>query len=202
MKELKRKANHQTVMLILASASEGRKLILEELGTSFFVDVSNIDEASFNISDVEKLVMSLATEKAFSVAKKYKDAIVIGADTVVYHQGEIIGKPLNGKEAEKILLKLSDSTHQVITGVTLVDVRQNRVVRAKNISDVTFVPIPLSDIKKYVATGEAMGRSGAYASQGLASKFIKTIVGDPTNVVGLPKDTLLTLFGELELYLG
>ena len=197
MRELKRKINNQIVPLVLASESEGRKLILESLNFKFSIDCSDIVEESYSASNAEELVTLLAMEKAQTAAKKYTDALVIGADTVICYQGEIIGKPASKVEAEKILLKLSGNTHQVITGLAIIDVAQNKTVQVIAISYVTFFSITLAEIQEYVATGEPMGKSGAYASQGLAAKFIKNISGDITNVIGLPKDALLTLFDEL-----
>ena len=197
MLELKSKFTQKSVPLILASVSQGRKSILEKMNVKFSIDPADIDEKSYKASTPEELVSLLAREKAFSAAKKYTDAVIIGADTLVLFNGEVIGKPANNFEAEETLLKLSGHTHQVITALAIIDVTNKRMVQENTISSVTFYNIPLEEIRSYIATGEPMGKAGAYGSQGLGSKFIKNIVGDMTNVVGLPKESFLQLLDKI-----
>lgn len=147
-------------------------------------------------------VMLSAKEKARDVARSARNALVIGSDTVVAVDEHILGKPRDAADAARMLGMLSGRTHQVYTGVCLIDSRDGREECAAECTDVRFRELDEALIGRYVATGEPLDKAGAYAIQGLGSVLIEGITGDFFNVVGLPVyrlSRLLTHFGEEEL---
>ena len=170
-------------MLILASASERRQDILRAAGIPFRVVVSGVDESVLPGEVPEDHVRRLARLKAEAVGST-DDDVVLGSDTVVVIDNQILGKPTNAADARRMLRLLSARTHEVLTGICLrrpcsaiVDVASTRVA---------FSPLSDEEIDDYVSTGEPMDKAGAYAIQGLASKFVERIEGCYFNVVGLP----------------
>lgn len=170
-------------MLILASASPRRQEILQAAGIQFRVVVSGVDEALLPGETPEDHVRRLARLKAETVGD-VGDAVVLGADTMVVIDHHILGKPASAGDARRMLRLLSGRTHEVLTGIclrapgsTVIEVAATRV---------TFSPLSDGEIEDYVASGEPMDKAGAYAIQGLASKFIERIEGCYFNVVGLP----------------
>lgn len=172
--------------LVLASGSERRDHLLSWLKVSFDVVVSDFDEESIYEVDPEKLVKRLAYEKARTVATELGDGLVIGADTVVYCDGEVIGKPKDEKDAFQILKKLSGNKHLVYTGVCVFNAATGSVEKAVEKTMVEFRNLSDKDIRDYVATGEPMDKGGAYAIQMGAKGFVESVEGSYTNVVGLP----------------
>jgi len=179
--------------IILASGSPRRKDILNQAGITFEVMVSGIDEI-VRFTEPEKVVMDLSEQKAIDITEKNQgEFLVIGADTVVAFQDEIMGKPRNEEEAFLMLNKLQGNTHQVFTGVTLI-IKSDNEKENKNFqkisfyekTDVVMYPMTEKDILEYIATGEPMDKAGAYAIQGLCAIYIKEIKGDYNNVVGFP----------------
>jgi septum formation protein len=169
--------------LILASASPRRQELLRNAGISFTVQVANIPEIPLAGESPQACTMRLATEKARAISQQHSNEFVLGADTIVVVDGEILGKPRDEKDAARMLRLLSNKTHEVITGVCLLggfeDSRYERtLVSVSALSD--------EDIRQYVATREPMDKAGAYAIQGIASRWIHKIEGDYFNVVGLP----------------
>ncbi len=169
--------------LILASASPRRQELLRNAGISFTVEVANIPEIPLAGESPQACAMRLAAEKARTVSQQQSNEFVLGADTIVVVDGEILGKPRDEKDAARMLRLLSNKTHEVITGVCLhggfEDSRYERtLVSVSALSD--------EDIRQYVATREPMDKAGAYAIQGIASRWIHKIEGDYFNVVGLP----------------
>jgi septum formation protein len=174
--------------IVLASASPRRKEILGSLGVDFTVCVSDADENS-DISDPEALVRFLSLKKAENVIKKHPDAIVIGADTVVYLEGEgIMGKPKNAADAHRMISALSGRVNEVYTGVTVADADNTETFAVKTL--VSFKKLTEDEIREYVAKEECLDKAGAYAIQGMACVFIDRIEGDYFNVVGLPVSPL------------
>lgn len=172
--------------LILASGSERRDYLLSWLNIPFDVVVSDFDEESIYEVDPEKLVKRLAYEKARMVVFELGDGFVIGADTVVYCDGKVIGKPKDEKDAFQILKKLSGNKHLVYTGVCVFNAATGIVEKAVEKTMVEFRNLSDKEIKDYVATGEPMDKGGAYAIQMGAAGFVKKVEGSYTNVVGLP----------------
>lgn len=170
--------------LILASGSPRRKELLTELGYSFEVIPSNIDE-SLNLSNpIEEEMIKLSFNKAFSVFKNHKDSIVIGADTIVYKDNIIYGKPKDKEDAYRMIKELNDSSHEVLTAVSIISKEKSESFYTK--TTVTFDKLSDEEIKKYVNNNEVIDKAGAYAIQGEAKKFIKSINGDYYSVMGFP----------------
>ena len=170
-------------MVILASSSPRRKELLKKLCENFVVDVCEVEE--MQVADTPRgLAMKNAKLKAEAVAKKHPQDIVIGADTIVTLNGEIFGKPKGESSAFDMLKRLSGKKHEVITGLALAVA--GKTFTAFEVTEVFFGRMTDTEIKNYVATGEPLDKSGSYALQGGAAKFIEKINGDWSNVVGLP----------------
>ncbi len=181
--------NHNEV-IILASQSPRRKEILTELGISFTVVPSHYEEDNARHIPPETLVKLQAEGKARDVYKK-TGGIVLGADTVVVLDGEVLGKPKNQEDAAHMLEALSGRTHHVLTGVAVI--KEGTMYSAVCTTAVHFRPISKEEIQDYIATGEPMDKAGAYAIQGIGQKFVEHIEGSYSNVVGLPKALTLEL---------
>jgi septum formation protein len=166
--------------LILASASPRRAELLRAAGITFEVIVADVDETPRADEQAAGYVQRLAVEKARAVMPRAAGRPVLAADTVVVVDGAILGKPRDDDDARRMLRLLSGRMHTVLTGVALgEDVRVASTV-------VEFVPLSTSEIDWYVASGEPGDKAGAYAIQGLASRFVARIDGSYSNVVGLP----------------
>lgn len=179
--------------IILASASPRRKELLEKAGISFSVVPSSEEEIISSIVP-EEIVKELSFQKAQSVAKKIgKDGVIIGADTIVAYGDSVLGKPLDEEDAVQTLLKLQGNTHQVYTGVTVLEGSTGkwRQFTFAERTDVTFYPVTEQEIRDYVKSGEPMDKAGSYGIQGAFSIHVKGICGDYSNVVGLPVARLL-----------
>ena len=170
-------------MLVLASQSPRRSEILRQAGIPFLVRVGAVDETPLEGEKPEDYVVRLAELKALSVPAG-PDETVLGADTTVVIDGEMLGKPADDADARRMLERLSGRQHQVITGICLK--RGVEVVRDRAVTKVWFAPMSVREIEEYVSSGEPMDKAGAYAIQGLASKFVEKIDGCYFNVVGLP----------------
>jgi septum formation protein len=173
-----------SAMLVLASASPRRQELLRNAGIRFEVQPAHIAEDPLPGERAKECAERLAREKALAVAQIRPNDVVLGADTVVVVDGQILGKPADGADAARMLRLLSGRVHQVITGICLVVSGQWSV--ASETTSVTMAEIPEKEIADYVAGGEPMDKAGAYAIQGVASRWIPRIEGDYGNVVGLP----------------
>src|SRR5882757_5568439 len=171
-------------MLVLASASPRRQELLRNAGIPFEVQPAHIPEDTRPGEQAKQCAERLAREKALAVAKQRPQDIVLGADTVVAIDGQILGKPVDRSDAIRMLRMLSGREHQVITGVCVVANGQPRTT--SEATKVTMSEITEQEITDYVAGGEPMDKAGAYAIQGIASRWIPCIEGDYSNVVGLP----------------
>ena len=180
--------------LILASSSPRRKELLEQVGLSFEVFSPDIDESVLDGESIEAYVKRLAQQKAQAVLTQFPDAVVIAADTSLVLDHKIIGKPESKQHAFEIWSALSDRSHEVLSGICVADRSQSTIqaVRTK----VTFQKMNIKDMERYWATGEPMGKAGAYAIQGYAAQFIPRIEGSYSNVVGLPLYETLQLLNE------
>ena len=172
--------------LILASASPRRKELLARLTKHFEIMVCSDEEHSD--ADVPCFrVMELAEHKAKAVAARIPDsALVIGADTLVVLHDTVLGKPSDAADAVRMLTALQGNTHQVFTGVALVDTDSGSCTSFYEATSVRMTALSAEEIENYVRTGEPLDKAGAYAVQGIASKFIESISGNYDNVVGLP----------------
>lgn len=182
--------------LVLASASPRRAELLRSAGIPFDVVVADIDETILAGEGPEDFVRRVAEAKARAAGERAPGRFVLAADTVVVVEGDILGKPKDTEDAARMLRLLSDRAHRVMTGVVLVlpasadlreDVPHRAGVRAAVVvTTVEFARLTDAEIYRYVASGEPMDKAGAYAIQGLASRFVTRVDGSYTNVVGLP----------------
>jgi septum formation protein len=175
--------------LILASASPRRRELLTQAGYRFQVEASSVEESRRPGEDAIRFATRLAREKAEEVFARHQSSAemltVLGADTVVVCDGEIMGKPADASEATRMLLLLSGRTHQVVTGVAVVWASGSAEVAAE-LTQVTMRTLSPQEVADYVAGGEPMDKAGAYAIQGYAGRWIPRISGCYFNVVGLP----------------
>lgn len=188
--------------IILASGSPRRRELLKYIYDEFEIITSDVDETVTEESP-EKVVEELSGKKARAVydtvAAGEDSVIVIGADTIVYYDGEILGKPVDEDEARSMLSMLSDRTHQVFTGVTVFAKKSGKesVVSFTEKTDVTFYDLDKFDIADYIATGSPMDKAGAYGIQDVFARHVKKIEGEYNTVVGLP---VARLYEELKCY--
>lgn len=180
--------------LILASTSERRKWLLQSLNLKFSGVAPPGDEITPTYKNVKKGVIENAKIKALSAFNLVKEDnfLLISADTLVALRGEVLGKPKSRDEARSMLQLLSGKTHQVFTGVVILNSQKKMSAEAIK-SEVTFKKLSKLDIKNYLSTNEPYDKAGSYAVQGLSCLFIKNIKGSYTNVMGLPIDTVLKL---------
>ena len=181
--------------LVLASASPRRAEILRTVGWPFEALPVDIDESRYPDEDAFVYVERVARAKADAAAMRAPGSMVVGADTVVVIEGEILGKPRDDEDARRMLRLLSDRWHQVVTGVALINGDSSRV--AHEVTEVRFATMNEAEITWYVSTGEPHDKAGAYAIQGRGARFIEEIRGDYFNVVGLPVRLLYKLVREL-----
>jgi len=172
--------------LILASASPRRRRLLKQIGFTFQVIISDVDEDDIVSHDPLINIQAIALLKARAVAASVEDGIVIGADTQILMDGETLGKPMDEADAARMLSELSGRSHEVITGVALIDADTGREETWVETTLVTFRELSEEEISEYVDTGEPMGKAGAYGIQGRAAAFVERIEGCYFNVVGLP----------------
>ena len=170
--------------IILASASPRRRALLEAVGLAFEVCVSDVEEVVLPGWSAEQAARELARQKAEAVAMLHPEACVIGADTVVVIDGQILEKPVDTTDAARMLRLLSGREHRVVTGVCLVRGDRRRVFSQE--TAVRFYPLSDEEIARYVATGEPMDKAGAYGIQAFGAVLVEGITGDYFNVVGLP----------------
>jgi septum formation protein len=182
------------ISLVLASASPRRQELLRNAGISFVVQAADIDETPLTDEKAEQCARRLAREKALAVSRLRPQDRVLGADTIVVVGENILGKPRDADDAARMLRMLAGRTHHVITGVCVVEavgsgqrpVAGEVVQIASETTLVTMSELSEDEIREYVATGEPTDKAGAYAIQGMASRWIPRIEGDYSNVVGLP----------------
>ncbi len=185
------------VLVVLASGSPRRREILEQIGLPFTVAVSGAEEEVSPDVSPFLTVQSLSLLKAADVAKTQpEEALIIGADTVVVFEGEILTKPKDAADAKVMLKKLSGRAHSVLTGVTVFRRRDAKSVSVTEETTVYFKELSDAEIDSYIKTDEPMDKAGAYGVQGLGGLFVEKIDGDYYNVVGLPLARLGKLLKE------
>lgn len=172
--------------LILASKSARRRYLLKQAGINFSVIPSDFDESSVPVSSPENYVKILAESKAKYISDNYPDSWVIGADTVVVINGNILGKPSSRDDARIMLKDLSGQTHEVITGYCICCKAKERSFSEFIRTKVLFKDLSEDEIEWYIHTKEPFDKAGGYAIQGLGTFLVKSINGSYTNVVGLP----------------
>jgi septum formation protein len=181
--------------LLLASASPRRAELLRAAGFQFDVQPAHADESIHDGETPEQYVRRVADAKARAVHAKAEGRVVLAADTTVVIDGHILGKPVDEADASRMLRLLSGRCHQVLTAVTLA--REERVQTRVAVTDVEFAPLSEEEIAWYVASGEPVDKAGAYAVQGLASRFVSRVHGSYSNVVGLPVAIVYAMLREL-----
>ena len=179
--------------IILASASPRRKELLENAGVTFVVQPGSGEEI-ITKANPDEIVEELSLMKAqFAAEEEEEGTLIIGSDTVVAFEGEILGKPADEEDAVRTLMKLQGKTHQVYTGVTVLERKNTTWIpyTFSECTDVEFYPVTEEEIREYVSTGEPVDKAGSYAIQGKFNVYVKAIRGDYSNVVGLPVARLL-----------
>ncbi len=179
--------------LVLASASPRRRELLERLGLRFMVRAADIDETPLPGEAPDAYVLRLAREKARAAGRPGE--LVLAADTTVVCDGEILGKPLDDADAERMLRLLAGREHEVFTGVAVLS--SGRIASGIARTAVRMAALTSEEIAWYVATGEPRDKAGAYAIQELGSLFVEGVSGNSSNVIGLPIPTVYRLFAEL-----
>ena len=178
--------------LILASRSPRRAELLRSLGLEFEVSPSHIEEHTDPGESPEQNALNIARDKARGVARQNPGCYVLGADTIVVLDKEIIGQPADEEDACRILLKLAGKQHRVITGVVLISPEEKEYETAA-VSTVTIKSVSRDEIRSYIATGEPLDKAGAYAIQGEGSFLVESWEGSYSNIVGLPLEALTDL---------
>lgn len=179
--------------IILASASPRRKEILENTNIKFDIISSSIEELVLDGESPCQMVMRLAFEKGIDIASKYKSNLVISADTIVVLDDNVLGKPKDEEEARQMISNLSGRTHQVITGISLINLENNKKIIDYVVSNVKFKKLSKDDINDYIKTKESLDKAGAYGIQGYGALLVEEIQGDYFNIVGLPISKLSDL---------
>jgi septum formation protein len=172
--------------LILASKSPRRRYLLKQAGLDFSVIPSRFDENSVTFSSPEAYVRILAEGKARDISAQYPDSWVIAADTIVFIDNTVLGKPSSRPAAFMMLNRLSGKTHKVLTGYCISCLAKDRFFSETIQTDVSFKNLTPQEIDWYIASGEPFDKAGAYAIQGIGTFLVKRINGSYTNVVGLP----------------
>lgn len=172
--------------LLLASGSPRRAALLAQTGVTFQVEEPEVDETMLPGEAPAPYVERLAREKSRAIL--VPDAVVIGADTVVVHQGKVMGKPQHPEQARSMLRRLSGDTHEVFTGVAVSVMEGGSAVTESAVdrTRVTVLPMTEQEIDGYVSSGEPMGKAGAYALQETGGVFVEAVMGSPFTVIGLP----------------
>lgn len=170
--------------IILASQSPRRREILDLLQIKYKVEVSDIDETRDTSLPIQHQIMDVAKRKAEAVFKHHPKSIIIAADTIVYMNGQVFGKPKDQAHAHAMITTLQGACHQVITGVCIMDSTQSHCFYSS--ASVYFAQMSDAEIMEYIKTDEPYDKAGGYAIQGLAGKYIQRIDGDYYTIVGLP----------------
>lgn len=181
--------------LILASGSPRRRELLERYGLELKVVNSDIVEKFNNDETPEQISMALAFSKAISVSKAFNNDIVIGADTIVVYNNNILGKPKNDEDAFRILTLLSGNVHDVITGIAIIKADTNQKIIDYERTRVKFNNLTPERINNYIISKESFDKAGAYGIQGLGAILVEKIDGCYSNVVGLPLSKIDFLLG-------
>ena len=176
----------KTKKIILASGSPRRKQILEQVGLKFTIEVSDYEEKPISGVKPYEFVETLSLEKAKAVAKNHNDAIIIAADTIVFLNNQILGKPKTKEDARGMLKKLSGNTHSVFTGFTIIDTVNKRTITNHVETKIRFKNLSEEEILAYIETKEPMDKAGSYGVQDRGALFVEHIEGDYSSVMGLP----------------
>lgn len=185
--------------IVLASASPRREELIKRLGLDFTVFPSKIDESQFDNLEPEEMVQELARAKAEEVAELVEDTIVIGADTVVVYNGEVLGKPEDERQAISMLKVLQGRKHKVFSGLAVVETDSRRTLIDFDETDVYMRSLEREEIEGYVKTGEPMDKAGSYGIQGIGGTLVERIDGSYYTVMGLPIHKLALMLKEFSI---
>ncbi|QMV43807.1 Maf family protein [Cohnella cholangitidis] len=193
-----------TQHLVLASSSPRRQELISLLGLPVRIMPSQVSEETPTEWSPEEIVEGLSLRKALAVKKDLtnpaeQSSIIVGSDTIVVLNGQVMGKPRDEHDAREMLGKLSGATHEVYTGVTCLRVSDGKTVTSHRVTKVSMRPLSAGQISRYVATGEPMDKAGAYGIQEIGSLLVESIEGDYFNVVGLPVSLLAVLLEQFEI---
>jgi septum formation protein len=183
--------------IILASTSPRRIELLTKAGVEFEAVASDYEEDMTLPMDPKELAKFLSRGKALAVAKNYPDAIIIGGDTFIAFDGKILGKPHTPERAREMLHMLSGHTHSVISGFTVIDTKNGKVISDAEEAYITFKNLSSQEIDDYIRTDEPLKRAGAYAIQTIEKTFIEKWEGDYDAIVGLPTSRVLEALKDL-----
>lgn len=187
--------------VILASKSPRRVEILKKIVENFSVIQSNFDESTIIFKgDIEKYVKDLSKEKAMEVSRRLKKpSIVIAADTVVFRDGKVLGKPKDEEDAFSMLSSLSGNNHKVYSGICIINTKENTIIKDFDCTEVKFSKLSKKEIENYIRSREPMDKAGAYGIQGLGGAFVEGINGCYYNVMGLPLNKLYKALKEYDI---
>ena len=185
------------IQFVLASASPARRKLLTDAGIPAYVCPSNFDEDQIQIADPAQLVMALAQGKAKTVAPQFKNALVLGCDSVLAFEGKIYGKPETPEAAIARWQQMRGQVGELFTGHVLIDTKQQQSIARCQITRVFFAPVSDRQIEAYIATEEPLRCAGAFAIDGKGSLFVEKLEGCHTNVIGLSMPLLRQLIQEL-----
>lgn len=183
--------------LFLASQSPRRKEIMEMLKLNPIIMIADIDETAYLNEQPIDLVKRLSYEKAKAIANQQDNGYVIGSDTIVVVDNDILGKPSDEDDAYRMLKLISGRCHKVMTGVAIIDIKNKKTFNSVGITEVVMNDLSDEWIKAYIATGEPMDKAGSYGIQGIGSVLINSIKGECSTVTGLSIQTLIKGFTEL-----
>jgi len=184
--------------LILASGSPRRSRLLTQIGLRFSVDPSSVEESFDPGEEPAKIVETLSRLKAEEVARRHKEGIIVGADTIVVLDGRVLGKPVDRRDAARMLTTLSGRTHEVFTGISLLEKPGGAGITDHEVTRVTFRKLDAGEIDGYVNSGSPMDKAGAYGIQDdYGAIFVERIEGCFYNVVGLPLTRFYLRYREL-----
>lgn len=194
-----------TLRLVLASASPRRAALLSQIGLTFEIRPSDVVEpphSAYSGKRVDEVTQELALLKARDVAQHCDEGVIIGADTLVSLEGKLLGKPTDDADAVAMLTQLSGTSHEVVTGVVLIDASTGRTVAWAETTQVYFRKLHSAEIADYVATGEASDKAGAYGIQERGAAFVRRVEGCYFNVVGLPLASLVEHLSNFQSNVG
>lgn len=190
-----------SVRIILASNSPRRRELLDNAGIAYAADPADVDESRLPDEPPERYAVRLALDKALATASRHGAGLVVGADTIVVVDGQILGKPSSEADAARMLRMLSGRVHEVITGVAVVDAAGGGRITASETTRVKMRKLAPCVIDSYVRSGEPMDKAGGYGIQGRASLFVESVRGCYFNVVGLPMARLGIMLEEMGVHL-
>ncbi len=197
MTNLQEMKTETAMKIVLASGSPRRQKLLLKLGYDFEVVTPVVQEQNISGELPEDHVKRLSRLKAESVAREYPDSLVVGADTIVVSEGRILGKPKSKAEAKSMLKLLSDKTHIVFTGLSMIVMTKDIAKSDYDSTRVTFNKLSSEDIHRYVESGEPLDKAGAYGIQGMGSFLVDTYEGELDTVIGFPSKLFKKMYEEV-----